>query len=199
MNTVVGLFTAQLDNKAWVTYSVFVTHGDFMEKSSILKARVTDTLHGEFISICDAVGRTPTSVLRELIDRHVAANRNLLEDEVKISLVRPRDYDYGAWHARISLGASAAMEFKGAPIPFRIPQLPARRIHPDRGYCVAASDWDGNGPGLDGIFVDGIWEGDIYSNGIHEDENPTSIETVKSALKASVTERISILSVSIDY
>ena len=161
-----------------------------MDKNAVLKARVTDALHGEFIAICNAQGRTPTSVLRDLVGRHVAHNRNLLEDEVRISLDRPEGYDYGAWRARISLGASAAMEFRGAPIPFRIPQLTARRIHPAKGYCVAASGWNGIGSGLDGIFVDDVWEGHVYSNGIHEDENPTSIKAVISALKAAVTERI---------
>ena len=57
----------------------------------------------------------------------------------------------------------------GGPVPFRIPHLEGRRVNPDKGYRVAATNWDEKRPGLDGIFVNGIWEGDIYSNGVEED------------------------------
>lgn len=161
-----------------------------MEKSEILKARVSEPLHRDFFEICAAMGRTPAAQLRDLVDQFVAARRNLLENEVKIHIEKPDDYMHGAWRARITLRSAEAMRFLGAPVPFSLPRLEARRIHPNDGYAVAAANWDGVGSGLDGVFVDGVWEGHIYANGIAEDDNPTPIAVVADALKASVITRI---------
>jgi hypothetical protein len=46
------------------------------------------------------------------------------------------------------------------------------------------------GSGLDGVFVDGVWEGHIYTNSVDEADNPTPIAAVTDALKSSVTSRI---------
>jgi hypothetical protein len=161
-----------------------------MEKSEILKARVSEALHRDFFEVCAASGRTPAAQLRDLVDQFVAARRSLLEGEVKIHIEQPDDYMHGAWRARITLRSPDAMRFLGAPVPFSLPRLKARRIRPDDGYAVASANWDGIGAGLDGVFVDGVWEGHIYTNGIDENDNPTSIAAVAEALKASVTSRI---------
>lgn len=151
---------------------------------------MTADLQADFLAVCEALGRTPAAVLRELVQRHVAAHALELEDDVRVTIERPAGYDYGAWRVRMSLRSPGAMEFMGGPIPFRIPQLPARRVHPDRGFRVAARDWGGKGSGLDGIFVDGVWEGDVYSNGVAEDDNPTSMDAVITELKAAVRDRL---------
>jgi len=161
-----------------------------MDKTSILKARVSEALHDDFLVVCGAMGRTPAAMMRDLVQRHVTENQHLLEGNVKVSIERPTDYQYGAWRARISLRTADDMRFHGAPIPFELPQLPARRIHPDDGYAVAATNWDRTGSGLAGIFVDGVWEGHLYSNGIEEGANPTSIEAVRAALESAVNDRI---------
>lgn len=161
-----------------------------MEKSEILKARVSESLHGDFFEDCAAIGRTPAAQLRDLVDNFVAARRKLLEGEVEIHIEQPDDYMHGAWHARITLRSADMMRFLGAPVPFSLPRFKARRIHPDDGYAVAAANWDGVGSGLDGVFVDGVWEGHIYANGIDEDDNPTPIAAVSEALMESVMTRI---------
>lgn len=161
-----------------------------MEKSAILKARVREELHEDFLAVCGAMGRTPAAVMRDLVQRHVNENQHLLEENVQVSIDRPDGYQHGAWRTRINLRHPDGMLFQGAPIPFELPRLPARRIHPDDGFAVATSGWDGSGSGLSGIFVKGVWEGHLYSNGVEEDDNPTSIETVRAALKAAVLERI---------
>lgn len=161
-----------------------------MNKTAILKARVSEGLHQDFLTVCGASGKTPADVMRDLVQRHVTENRHFLVDNVQVSIEQPDDYQYGAWRARITLRTPEAMRFHGAPIPFTLPQLPARRIHPDEGYAVATSNWDGEGSGLSGIFVKGVWEGHVYSNGMDEDENPTTIETVRDALKSAVIERL---------
>lgn len=161
-----------------------------MDKNAILKVRVTDTVHADFLAVCEVLGRTPAAVLRELVERHVATHSINLEDDVRITIERPAGYDYGAWRARMTLRSPDAMEFMGGPVPFRIPQLEARRVYPDKGYRVAAADWNKKGSGLDGIFVNGAWEGDIYSNGVEEDDNPTTLDAVVAALKAAVRDRV---------
>jgi hypothetical protein len=54
----------------------------------------------------------------------------------------------------------------------------------DKGYtCFIEGE-------LRGLFVSGKWFGDLYSNGIREDENPTKIETVRDAFIQSVMQAI---------
>jgi hypothetical protein len=151
---------------------------------------VTDDVHADFLAVCEALGRTPAAVLRKLVEGHVATHSIYLEDDVRVTVERPAGYDYGAWRVRMTLRSPAAMEFMGGPVPFRIPQLKERRICSDKGYRVAAVNWDGTGSGLDGIFVDGVWEGDVYSNGVAEDDNATSIDSVVAALKAAVRDQV---------
>lgn len=163
-----------------------------MEKNAILKARVTDNVHADFLAVCEALGRTPAAVLRELVERYVAVQGIYLEDDVRVTIERPAGYDYGTWRARMTLRSPDAMEFMGGPVPFSIPRLDARRIDPGKGYCVAAANWDGKGSGLDGIFVDGVWEGNIYSNGVEEDSNPTPMSDIVTALKAAVRDQVRV-------
>jgi hypothetical protein len=163
-----------------------------MDKTGILKARVSEALHRDFFDVCFALGLTPAAQMRSLIEGFVAERREVKEDEVNILLQQPDDYMPGAYKARITLREREAMEFQGVPIAFALPRLSKRRVHPDKGFAVAASNWDGVGSGLDGVFVDGAWEGHIYTNGIEEDENPTPIAAVVDALKAEVTKRIDL-------
>lgn len=164
-----------------------------MEKTKTLKARVSETLQRDFLEICTAMGKTPAAQLRALIDDFVAERRDLLEDDVKIHLDQPDTYMHGAYRARITLRPADAAAFKGVPIAFPLPRLPKRRVHADDGFFVAASNWNGTGSGFDGVLVDGVWQGHIYSNGIDEDENPTPIADVAEALRAAVIERIAVL------
>lgn len=76
---------------------VFLGHTEFeMDKNAILRVRVTDTVHADFLAVCEALGRTPAAVLRELVERHVATHSINLEDDVRITIERPAGYDYGA-------------------------------------------------------------------------------------------------------
>lgn len=161
-----------------------------MDKGSVLKARVTELLHADFLAVCQAVGSTPAAQLRLLIEAFVDHRRDYLEDDVKVHLDRPAGYDFGAWKARITLRDGTAMQWMDAPIPFNLPSLPKRRVHPDTGFAVAAGYEEGHASGLAGIFVDGVWEGHVYTNGVPEEENPTPIEAIAEALRAAVAERI---------
>lgn len=75
---------------------------------------------------------------------------------------------------RITLRMSEAMQFPGAPALLALPRLLARRMHHDEGNAVATSNWDG----------------DVYSYGAEEDENPTSIDAVREALTTAVADRL---------
>lgn len=161
-----------------------------MEKSEVLKARVSEELHRQFSEACFAIGVSPAAKLRALIEAFVAEQHTLTEDDVKIAIDQPDTYMDGAYRVRMTLRKRDAMEFAGVPLTFALPRLPKRRIHPDKGFAAAASNWDGEGSGLDGVFVDGAWEGHIYSNGVSEEDNPSSIEAVLQALKSKVESRI---------
>lgn len=162
-----------------------------VEKASVLKARVSEDLHSAFVAVCDAVGSTPAAQLRRLIEDFVRRQRHHLENDVKVHLERPEGYDFGAWKARITLRDPRAMQWMGSPIPFSLPSLPKRRVHPDSGFAVVAPREEGHPSGLDGIFVDGVWEGHVYTNGVAEDENPTPIDAVAKALREAIAKRIS--------
>jgi hypothetical protein len=164
-----------------------------MEKTEILKARVSEALQRDFLGICAAVGKSPATQLRTLIEDFVAARRNLLEDDVKVYLDRPDTYMHGVYRARITLPTADTAAFKGVPIAFPLPKLPKRRVHGDPGFFVAASNWNGTGSGLDGVLVDGVWQGHVYTNGIEEEANPTPIADVVAALRSAVTERVEIM------
>ena len=60
-----------------------------MDKSAVLKVRVTENVHADFLAGCEALGRTPAAVLRELVERHVATHSINLEDDVRVTIERP--------------------------------------------------------------------------------------------------------------
>lgn len=109
---------------------------------------------------------------------------------MQVGIERSGDYQHAAWRARISLRNPDDMRFHVAPFPFELPRLQAQRIHPEKGYAVAASNWDGEGSDLTAIFINGVWEGHLYSNGIEGDASPISIEIVRNASEAAMNAAI---------
>lgn len=93
---------------------------------------------------------------------------------------KPDDYDVGAWRAEITLTPIAKEHFKNWPLTFILPSLAYRICYSDKGYVKAV------GGELRGAFVDGKWEGDVYSNGIPECDNPTSIDAVKDSFVQNI-------------
>lgn len=103
----------------------------------------------------------------------------VLTPRVRCAVFQPGRYEYGAWRVNITLGPAVRKFLGDSHLVFTLPKWPKRNVvmEPDfmRDLHV-------------GIFRDGAWSADIYSNGIAEDDNPTTIAQVKAGLLASVNE-----------
>lgn len=95
---------------------------------------------------------------------------------------QPDGYDFGAWRVQAKLSPQVVELLGNNPLVFPFPNLPYRIFSPDQGYVCPV-----NGE-LRGRFSDGTWLGHIYTNGIPEAENPTTIEVVRAAFVQNITE-----------
>lgn len=102
-----------------------------------------------------------------------------LPTRVRCSIFRPDGYQYGAWRVELRLTAALQRFISDCSLQFDIPELPKRHILMAPAFRF--------GPRA-GRFVDGIWKADLYSNGIEEARNPTSLDAVKRALLGCVDE-----------
>jgi hypothetical protein len=109
----------------------------------------------------------------------------------KVTIYRPNGYQNGAWRAEVELGADEHKHIDSLPVPFKMPILEARNIIADKGYAVAVPLPD-DGAELQGVFVNGRWEGHVYTNGVEETQNPTSVQAVADSLKAAVDAAVDI-------
>ncbi|MDR5796480.1 hypothetical protein QCE49_24145 [Caballeronia sp. LZ008] len=100
-----------------------------------------------------------------------------LTSRVRCSIFRPDRYQYGAWRVRIAIGPVIQAFLGGSRLVFALPKLPKRHVVMDKGFMFDLGV---------GVFQDGEWCADIYSNGVHEDENPTSLAQVKAELLQAV-------------
>lgn len=108
---------------------------------------------------------------------------------MQLSISVPQGYMHGAFHVQAKLEDEEVAAYLAWPISFAIPNLPKRSIVTRAGFIVAESIE--GGIFLRGIFREGAFEADIYTNGIAEDENPTKINVVEKALKSSIEAAIS--------
>ena len=159
-----------------------------MEKDTFIKARIAAETKKDFDDICQTLGVQPTSKVRELVEAFVQREYGRLEDRLTVHIYHPTDYDFGAWRVKMRLRNPAAINWQGNPVPFAFPQLPKRRLHPDEPYLSVVQQPGGNGYAIGGHFVNGTFEGHLYSNGIEEEQNPTSIEEVREALARVVID-----------
>ncbi|MFK3968602.1 hypothetical protein ACI2KT_34145 [Ensifer adhaerens] len=161
-----------------------------MEKDSFIKARISSATKTQFEDICQELSVQPTTKVRELVEQFVRDESERLKEEVSVDVKRPPDYQSGAWRVTVRLRNPADLERWGVPVPFAFPDLPKRRLHPDDGYLAVVRKNGSDELVIGGQFVKGIWHGHLYTNGIPEDENPTSIEEVKAALRETATKLI---------
>jgi len=110
---------------------------------------------------------------------------------MNIEIIQPVAYQYGAWQITVTLNVEEKNYFEKYPLPFCLPALPNRLIVWDQDYIMAVAEKEE--PVLKAKFVDGVWRGRLYSNGIAEDNNPTSIDVVKQAIEKAVSENISAI------
>ncbi len=156
-----------------------------MEKSEFLKVRVPQLLKEQIDEIAAAMGRSVSDLVREHLDKLVTEHQILLNQQrVTVAITKPQGYQDGAWKAVVRLKRPEEAVVFGDPLGFFLPDLPRRRVHPDKGYAAAlpkTQDYV-----LGGRLVNGVWEGHIYSNGCAEEDNPTPIEDVQVQIHAAV-------------
>jgi hypothetical protein len=121
--------------------------------------------------------------LRDAIQREIDF---LVETDgtVLCKIWQPDNYDYGAWRIEVVLTPQILARVDNISLVFPLPALKYRMCHPDKGYARAV------GGELRGIFVEGKWAGDIYSNGIAEANNPTTIDAVREAFVEKVMQAL---------
>ena len=107
---------------------------------------------------------------------------------MNIEITQPEGYDFGAWQAIIKLDDAEKEIVKERPLVFKIPRLNYRNILSDDGYRMPG--FVNDEVTLGGIFKDGIWCGHVYSNGIAEEKNPVSIDSVKIGLEERIKQSI---------
>lgn len=154
--------------------------------SEFLRARVSKQTKAAFDDICTELGKSATEQLRELIENFVAREYGRLSDRIVVHIYRPAGYQFGAWRVTIKLRNPAEMIWANTPIPFRLPDLPQRRLASDPEYRAVVSDPSTKEPTLGGQFKDGEWRGHLYSNGIYEGKNSMPIEKVRDELTLSI-------------
>ncbi|MCC6074043.1 hypothetical protein ACFPTX_20260 [Pseudomonas sp. GCM10022188] len=102
---------------------------------------------------------------------------SVVSPRVTCSIYRPDSYDPNARRLEIALGAAAKAHLGTAALPFKMPDLERRHLVIDKGF---RGDVDV------GVLVDGVWKADLYSNGVDEVENPTSLDSVCLAYLAAI-------------
>lgn len=103
---------------------------------------------------------------------------------------RPDGYGLGAHKVEASLDAAETKAYAEWPISFHLPELLNRLIHTSPNFVVAAST--GSGTEVRGIFVEGRWEAHVYTNGIAEEDNPTTIDDAMLDLEESIAASVKL-------
>lgn len=107
---------------------------------------------------------------------------------MKIKIIQPEGYDFGAYRVTIQLDDDEKEIIRDRPLTFKIPRLSYRSILSDDGYRMA--EFVNDEVILGGMIIDGIWRGHVYSNGIGEEKNPVSIESVTNSLEERIKQSI---------
>lgn len=110
-----------------------------------------------------------------------------LSGGVRCRIYGPDQYGYmpGAWRVELELPTDAMQLVSRELVAFALPtrdEAPMRLLTADEGFRYGGSHH--------GQFVGGRWHGHLYSNGIAESSNPTSIAWVRHLLLSAVYRRL---------
>jgi hypothetical protein len=108
---------------------------------------------------------------------------------MNVKITKPKDYDDGAFHISALLEQNEKLCYDQCPVFFEIPELANRFFRQLQGYRIAVVLPDG-GIKLHGIFNDGVWQSDFYTNGVSEQDNMTPISAVKHAVEQNIKTAI---------
>jgi hypothetical protein len=155
----------------------------------VLKIRLSDSMKKQFVKACEIADKEVDLSLRlRMLIREFIKKTSPRRLEMAVKIWRPNGYDKGAYRVKITIGKKEQQSYKNNPVPFRIPRLRCRMFIADKGYVKAVQLADR--AELRGIFIDGVWDGHVYTNGIAEDQNPVSTDVVKASLEDSVEEAL---------
>jgi len=162
-----------------------------MEKTELLRVRISPRLKADFEEICKTYGNEhPADMLREIVDSFVRSNLDRLSDRVVVHISRPEGYNLGAWRVFVKLRNPDEAIWLGKSVPFPLPKLEKRRLSADDEYRAVVGRPGFAGYELGGVFINGEWRGHLYSNGVEEQQNPTTIPEVQAALIEHITEHL---------
>lgn len=109
-------------------------------------------------------------------------------DSITFKSERPEGFDYGVFRVTMSVHGGIRERIDGGNVIFEIPTLPKRffRYEDMKFMLPPMSDkapWRGR-------FVDGEWVAIVQTNGISEEQNPTSMDVVRDALFSQVAKAL---------
>lgn len=107
----------------------------------------------------------------------------LKREVVTCEVTQPEGYDFGAWRVVVTVRDDVPGRIP-EELGFSLPDLPKRLCHPDQGYFCAT------GRGILGSLKNGSWMGHVYSNGVAEEENPTTIDEVRESFIHNIKKAI---------
>lgn len=150
-------------------------------ESTIVARLVNGHWYGGFYVYAPEHQVDDTQCIRSLKAALARAVLPQLPTRVRCLIFRPDTYQVGAWRVEMRLPPGVQRLWNGSPFQFDLPKLPKRHFVMESGFHI--------GPDI-GRFVDGVWKADLYSNGIAEDENPTSLTEIKRALVQCVDQLV---------
>lgn len=156
-----------------------------------LKTRVSDGLKQNFEALAELRGITASDMMRVLVEDFVTRHIGQFSDRVMVSFHRPDDWDHGVWKARARLQVPEEIDHIGGQVLFELPLLDRRLFREDKadgkGMVSPRPADDGrNHLVLMGMLVAGEWRGIVQTNGVAEEDNPTSLQDVRDALRRSI-------------
>lgn len=156
-------------------------------RDTYIRTRLSERTRADFDAVCKTINITPSEQLRILIEKFLEKTIDATRARSVVHIYRPEGYDLGAWRITITLSNPSDGLWNEMPFPFKLPELSSRRIASDKENLAVVND--GGKIVIGGKFDHaGIWRGHLYSNGIAEDENPTSIDEVRDVLHDTVKE-----------
>lgn len=150
-------------------------------KSTVVAKLVDSSWHGGFYVYAPMHQADDRQCIKSLKAGLARAILPQVPTRVRCLIFRPDDYQMNAWRVEMRLPPGVQRFWNGSPFQFDIPQLTKRLFKMPSGFWVDTNV---------GQFVDGVWKADLYSNGIEEANNPTSLAEVKNTLLQCVNQLI---------
>jgi hypothetical protein len=102
---------------------------------------------------------------------------------VTCAIFRPDNYEAGrAWRVEVRVPREVVNFWNGSPLVFDLPRFGKWLIQTTPEHRYNGVD--------EGRFVDAVWRGDLYSNGVSEADNPVRLVQVRRQFIKNVEDVI---------